>query len=361
MGLPATGRREPLAFGAEAWPGLLSRLSSEHLTGLALAGGESGYLLLTDGQREGLLDRHRHSMAHALELERALVGAASAFAQDGVELVVLKGPALARVFYPDPTLRPFVDLDLLVRTRDWRRACDLLAQLGYRRVQPEPRSGFDERFGKAAAHRSHKGLWIDLHRTLVVGPFGLWLDPDELFERTASLVIADRGFHRLDDTAALLHACVHASLGLWPPLLLPVRDVAQVATVGNVDWEQFLACVRRWRLQAVVRHAFQTVADVFGLAPPEQVRDLVIQTPTPRERRALEAYFGGTRSRGLALATLLAIPGARAKGGYVRALVLPERDFLAARAAQGRRASYLRRWMVPLRWLASPLREQSRK
>lgn len=351
FGLTGRSGQEPASVADDDWSAALSKLSSQRLTGLALAGAESGELLLSEGQLEELLDRHRQAMSLALELERVLVAVGSAFAKVGLEFVALKGPALARSFYPDPTLRPFVDLDLLVRTPDWRRACDLLAELGYQRVQPEPRSGFDERFGKAAAHRSDKGLWIDLHRTLVVGPFGLWLEPEELFEDTAPLVIADRTFRRLEDTTALLHACMHASLGLWPPLLLPVRDVAQIASLGRVDWERFLERARRWRLQAVVRHAFKTVSDVLGLAPPEPVRALVAESPSALERRALEAYFGGARSRGVALATLLAIPGVRAKGAYARALLLPQRDFLAARAGRGNRASYLRRWLVPFRWL----------
>ncbi|MDQ3932442.1 MAG: nucleotidyltransferase family protein [Actinomycetota bacterium] len=358
IGLPGANGEDPVSVPEDDWPNVLSKLSSQRLTGLALAGVDSGELLLADGQLQDLLDRHRQSMSLALELERVLVAVGSRFAGAGLEFVVLKGPALARSFYPDPTLRPFVDLDLLVRTRDWRRACDLLAELGYQRVQPEPRSGFDERFGKAAAHRSAKGLWIDLHRTLVVGPFGLWLDPEELFEGSTPLVLADRTFRRLADTTALLHACMHASLGLWPPLLLPVRDVAQVSSVGDLDWELFLERARRWRLQAVVRHAFRTDSDVLGLPPPQQAREVVTEAPRARESRALEAYFGGTRSRGVALATLHAIPGIRAKGAYIRALLLPQRDFLAVRAGRGRRASYLRRWLVPFRWFASRPRDR---
>lgn len=353
IALPGTSDREQVSVPAETWPDVLRRLSSERLTGLALAGAQRGQLLLTDGQCQDLLDQHRHLLLPTLALEQALITVSSAFRDVGVEHVVLKGPALAHSFYPDPTLRPFVDLDLLVRTRDWRRACTLLEKLGYLRIQPEPRAGFDERFGKAAPHRSDEGLCVDLHRTLVVGPFGLWLDPDELFELTSPLFVAGRMFRRLDDAGTLLHACMHASLGLWPPLLLPIRDVAQVATVGNVDWGQLLERTRRWRLHAVVRHAFQTVTNLVGLAPPEQVRDLVAEVPTALEQRALAAYFGETRPRALALAMLLAIPGIRGKGAYVRARMLPQRDFLSARAGPGYQASHLRRWMVPLRWLTS--------
>jgi hypothetical protein len=44
-----------------------------------------------------------------------------------------------------------------------------------------------------------------------------------------------------------------------------------------------------------------------------------------------------------------AIPSIRGKAGYVRSLVLPDREFLEART--GEHASYVRRWGVALRWL----------
>jgi hypothetical protein len=45
-----------------------------------------------------------------------------------------------------------------------------------------------------------------------------------------------------------------------------------------------------------------------------------------------------------------AIPTLRGKGSYVASMLLPDRDFLDARASSGR-ASYLRRWGIALGWL----------
>src|SRR5437879_3101885 len=83
-------------------------------------------------------------------------------------------------------------------------------ELGFTRPRPEPRPGFSERFGKAATHRGVDGLELDLHRTLVVGPFGLWLEPDELFEHAILFHLWGRELRRLDDTALVLHACLNA-------------------------------------------------------------------------------------------------------------------------------------------------------
>jgi len=350
FGLPGSDHR-PWSVPDDVWPSLLAGLAAQRITGLAVAGAEAGWLVMSDPQAEELLSRHRDAMLWALTLERRLLGLAAEFRAAGIDHVVLKGPAVAHSFYPDPSWRGFGDLDLLVKTADWRAACRLLEDLGFRRELPEPRPGFDERFGKAATHRGGDGCEIDLHRTLVLGPFGLWIDPDELFERTVEFRLGGESLRRLEDTVAFLHACVHASLGWWPPLLTPVRDVAQVANRGAVDWTDAADLAGRWRLGVVVRHALKLASEQLGVEIPDPAQAIVATRPRRRETRLLEAYASDRRRRGgTALSTLHAIPGLRGKAAYIWQLVFPAREFLVARTGSGS-PSYARRWKVALRWL----------
>ena len=69
---------------------------------------------------------------------------------------------------------------------------------------------------------------------------------------------------------------------------------------------------------------------------PSEAEPLLKSTASRRERRALAAYTRGTqRSDALAIASLRAIKGFRAKGAFARAMLLPSREFLAARASGG--------------------------
>jgi hypothetical protein len=343
---------ESLSVPEELWPSFKSAVKAQRLTGLAVAGAEDGWLRLSEAQEEDLLADHRDAMVWALMIERSLVSLASAFEEAGIGFVVLKGPTFAHTVYPDPSWRPFSDLDLLVRTQDWSRACSVLESRGFRRDLPEPRAGFDERFGKAATHTGKDGLQVDLHRTLVLGPFGLWLDPSELFGRTVAFALAGRTLRRLDDTALLLHACMHASLGWNPPMLLSLRDVAEVAGRGEVDWPGAVHLAQKWRLAAVVRHAFGAAERLVGAEAPEGAQELLRLRPRRREWRALDAYTTDRRARGgMALTTLWAIRGIGSKAAYVRGLLFPDRKFLAARMRGPGRASYRGRWKVAFRWL----------
>jgi hypothetical protein len=346
FGLPGP---EPTAVEvpAGAWRAFVAKATSGRMTGIAVAAAEAGDLRLTDEQAEELLARHRDAMVWALTIEQRLLGLAEAFERAGVGVLVLKGPALAHTVYPDPSWRAFGDLDLLVPTSSWRRALEVLGGLGFHRRLPEPRPGFDERFGKAAVHTNGDGVEIDLHRTLVIGPFGLWAKPDELFRRSATFTLGGRSLARLDDTALLLHACMHASLGWRPPLLWTLRDVAQVAWSGRVDWDDLAELARRWRLGAVVRHAMTTASETLEVSLPVEAGPLLSAEAPRRERRVLDSYVTERRGRGgTELSTLKAIPGLRGKAAYIRGLLFPGRAFMAAR---GR--SPLKRLLIPVRWV----------
>jgi hypothetical protein len=333
----------------EAWRSFLTSLDMQRLTGVAQAAAESGVLVLDEGQREDLTAHQGEAMLWALAVERKLLTLADLFADAGIEVVALKGPTMAHTVYPDPSWRPFGDLDLLVRTSDWRRAMGLLKTHGFGRSFPEPRAGFDERFGKAAVHTNGDGIEIDLHRTLAMGAFGEWIRPEDLFSRTTTFRLGGRTIRRLDDTALLLHACVHATLGWSPPLVWPLRDVLQIAHRGTVDWEDAADLARRWRMRAVFSHALTTASQTLTVdLPVEGLRLLDGEQPTRREVAAMRAYLrpGGADP----MRALRAIRGIRARAAYAWILLFPSREFLAAR--QGReRGSYARRWSVPLRRL----------
>lgn len=350
--LGLTEGEQPLSLPSDGSGSALSVLGTERLTGLAVHALLDGTLELTEELTDELLDRHQLAMCRTLDHERALFAVDEAFAGRGITYVVLKGSTFAHAFYPDPSWRPFADLDLLVPDDHWGGACAVLEQLGYTRSQPEPRAGFDVRFGKAAEYVDRAGVMVDLHRTLVLGPFGLWIDPDELLAGRVPQVIGGQRVQRLDDTGSLLHACLHAALGWWPPTLMSLRDIAQITQHGEIGWSRFLRWTDEWRLHAVVVEAFRAMEGTLGIAPPDALHRLLARPPPKYEQRLLACYQGTARHRGgPALAALAAIPGVRAKLAYLGALLVPDRRFLAARSGDGD-ATYRRRWAVALRWLS---------
>ena len=337
------------------WPAFLGTIVHHRLSGLAVAAVEHGALTLATEQRVELLDRHREAMLCALALERNLVDLASALEDAAGGFVVLKGPAVAHTCYPDPSWRPFGDIDVLVATDRFGAACEVLAELGYRRSFVDPRPRFAARFGKGAAHVGPDGLEVDLHRLLADGPFGYWIDHDTILGATCPFELGGRSFVRLDDSALLLHACLHAVLGGPRTTLLQVRDVAQLSRRGGVRWDLLAAWGRRWRLQAVMIRALDLVDQRLGEhALPGETHELRRSLrPSVQEVRALRACAQEGSRDARALASLRALPRIRDKAAFAGALAFPAREFLEARTGSGGLAGYLERWRVPLGWLSA--------
>ena len=348
FGLPAGPDPEPMVVAKNEWQTFVARVWGEKLTGLAIAASHGGALPLSDERAETLLERHRRAMAWCLRVEERLLTLDDRFSDAGIEYAVLKGPTIAHTAYPDPSLRGFGDLDVLVRGRDFKAACSTLRQMGFGRIVPEPRRGFDERFGKAATHR-HDGdsMEIDLHRTLVLGPFGLWIKPEVLLDRAVPFGLGDRQIPRLDDTGMLLNVAMHASLG-WPPGLAPLRDVLQVSSAMAVDWAVLRSWAEAWRLSAVLHHAFATAESVLGAKATVDSRIFSDSRHRRSESRALRTYLGERHAvGGTALSTLRAIPGLRDKAAYMEALAFPQQEFMRGRYSK---RSYGRRLLTPARW-----------
>jgi hypothetical protein len=206
------------------------------------------------------------------------------------------------------------------------------------------------------------GIEVDLHRTLVLGPFGLWMRPEEMMDRAVPFVLGGRRLRRLDDTGMILNVAMHASLGFRPPRLVPLRDVAQISSTGAVDWDTLGRWAAEWRLVSVLQHALASASTTFEIPMPEGSGEIVSSRPRRSDLKALAAYTGTSRSSGgVALSMFRALPGIGPKVGYARALAFPQAVFLEQRARGGTRPSYLTRLRIPARWALRRLRERRRR
>ena len=272
----------------------------------------------------------------AVLLERLLLTTVAQLDSVKIQTRVLRGPAVAHTVYPDPSLRSFGDVDLLVDERHYDATLALLCDRGSRRRYPEPRPGFDRRFGKGVCLETPNGLEIDLHRTLVAGPFGLAVDTHALFGSSTTFSLGSYELKGLDPEARFLDACFHAALGGATRRLVALRDVAQMALGSQLDVGRVRMLCREWRCGIVVRRAIGLAWDAFMFdATPEVVRWACTYVATRFEREALDAYVGADRSYvRQAVAGLQALQGFRDKAAYAASLLVPTRGYVRARRGQ---------------------------
>jgi hypothetical protein len=89
---------------------------------------------------DGVLARHlAHGRARAERLEHGLGNALDTLAAAGVTCTVLKGMHTARRYYPEPGVRPMIDIDLFVAPESIRAAERALEGAGWRRGERQSR------------------------------------------------------------------------------------------------------------------------------------------------------------------------------------------------------------------------------
>lgn len=325
----------PLEMTAETWAVICSRMFTGNVPGLLAASVEAGEVRLDDEAHEQLSRQIVVRMVNDLRAEDESLRVVELLRSRAVESVVLKGLAVAHLDYPDPSQRSTTDVDLLVRAADMERATAVLADAGYRRDLPERRPGFDRRFAKDVTFYGPRRVEIDLHRTLLRGPFGAAIDLDELWAHQDDLLVADLPVRRaLDKPSRLLHACYTVAVADARPTLASLCDVALLACDPSMDWDTVRLRAERWRARSIVVDAVATASAVTGV----QVRAPFEHPPDRTERRWRRLYRSGGGSLVATTAGLAEALGPIAGLRYMRDLAWPDPAYRRARRKAGRRS-----------------------
>ena len=251
LGLVRATPADAIAVPDAEATGFVSVLERERIIGMGVWAVEGGQLHLGEEALQHLRDRHDVAMAQSLRIELMALRISEAFTERGIRHRLLKGAALARSIYDDPSLRAFRDVDLLVPSDSLDDAVALLKREGASRLQAELRPGFDRRFAKSVTMRLND-VEIDVHRLLAPGPFGVWMRANDLFVVKEHVHIAGTAVPTLDVTDHFIHACYHVALGQKDPALANLVDVALLSH-DRVDWERVEQTVSRWRGAAVMK------------------------------------------------------------------------------------------------------------
>jgi hypothetical protein len=186
----------------------------------------------------------RHERAAAARA-RALADVLTLYARAGIDVLLLKGAALAQLVYARPGLRPMRDVDLLVREGDAVRAWRLLAQANFT-LPSSPADGAPPgHHHLATASRVSDGLTVsvEIHRAV-------WLNEPRRARRRYDDLAAGAITFEIDGVTArapareemLWHVYRHAfcmPLGYEPLRLVWVADLVSLVEcwASALDWD----------------------------------------------------------------------------------------------------------------------------
>ncbi len=337
----------PAKFTAAEFDELLDRCERSRTLGALGDAIERGEWELDDDLMDRLSDRLLIWLSHSLRLERTTLRVAAALGSASIPFRMLKGVALAHFLYGEPSHRIFVDLDILIRSDDLDEAIRvLLSDLDGVRPEAQVRTGFDLEFAKDVTIRVDD-LEVDVHRTFARGPFGLTMDPEELFLGSDIFSIGGTALPTLTPTGLLIHGCFDAALGNHPPRLGSLRDLMLLVERWPEHLDDLIEMGGRWQAQAVIRRAAVETIAAFDLADDHPIRRLADVSVPWRQVLFLRSYTTQGRGYWPQFASLAVIPGVRTRARYLHALVRPSPEYLESRGWTER--GHLRRAVRQLR------------
>lgn len=211
----------------------------------------------------------------------------------GISTLLLKGAALANLYYRDRGLRPMADTDVLVPTRQARAAMDVLAKHGWTPaglVKGARRPELTIPVRHAHLFRHPSGQQVDLHWHV------FWEccapgDDEDLWRHAVPLEIAGVRTRALGPADQLLHVCVHGARWSEVP---PFRWAADALTVMRssgmpVDWPRLLDQARARGFVLEMRDTLSFLSAALDAPVPPTVLRSLQTTPVPAVERAAHA------------------------------------------------------------------------
>ena len=259
------------------------------------------------------------AMAAAVRIEHGLIEVAKLLRSEHIIFAVLKGGATAHLDYPEPSLRQFADIDILVDPKDFDRARMVLGRSGsWRSPYVLPRH--HEHFVHAITLRNEARVEIDLHQRIAHRGLGQLIPTGELLDHRTEYAVAGHRLWALSRHDRLIHASVHA-IGSRGPYrrLSSLADVLVLSRATPNDAEAVLARADTWSLRTLVGRSVKSAYSAAQLAMPDTWAKAVAQQPSRRNRLIERGYLKPDRRPVYEeLAYLQLMDGWRDRYTYVR-------------------------------------------
>jgi hypothetical protein len=295
LALAAGELDRPLPEDGVDWHGVFEEVCRNGLLGLThryLIDGVSAALPPAEF-RQSIARGFKISQLHMTAMYRWIAGVVAGLSDAGIAFMVLKGPALARLAYPEPCLRSFGDVDLMVRERDMLAAHAALLQLGLtserdlRCVPPKLTSWcttYELRY-RDAAHN----FVLEVHCDDLLNAGLASRELDGYWERARCIHLPGAVAKTLALEDQLVHACAHMHYHGYVKLHW-FSDIAFLVRGhrDQLDWDQFLRVVRAEEAEVPVYFSLTFLDRLLGVATP---RDVLRSSAPDRLRRWVHGYY----------------------------------------------------------------------
>jgi hypothetical protein len=253
------------------------------------------------------------------------------FSKIGVPVIVLKGAALSATIYPEPALRPMLDLDLLIPFSSFAAARLLLERIGYKIVKIRPMKDDSGLFFNELEFKSDdpSRCIVDLHWRLIQIPYyAKVFSTEDVFAKAAPLSIAGEDSLTLSLYDQLLYLCAHYTFHQMgsPPIAQVDIGYLLSASESLIKWQELINRSVDLNLSLSLKHTLLESCQKWHGNVPEKAQALFRALHPSR----LQHYFVYSRRRVITnvFLTLLTLPDMRLRLTYIRGELFPTRKYM---------------------------------
>jgi len=229
-----------------------------------------------------LKDLYYTSSARSMILYSELGKILKAFTEAGIDTILLKGALLGEKIYGNSSLRPFGDLDLLVRRGDLHKIKGEMRKLGYRALafptELHERLYQEQAMMEAHYRKDGNGPNVDIHWDIQAVSSPLQIDIGEFWKRAMPTRVAGADALSLSPGDILLHLCLHLMEHVNQGVTVPLKWYCDIVEFlrhckGRIDWRVFLESSDNFGIQEPVYRSLYTAKECFGATVPEEILD----------------------------------------------------------------------------------------
>lgn len=283
-----------------------------------------------DDEYQAQIRRYLQFSKEFEEIDRTLRGV-------GIPSICLKGFALAHTVYPNVTLRPMRDLDVLVPFIRRRDALAQMEGLGFVLTVVRPSARTQELYHD---YQLTRNIRLEVHYRLlgVHSKFFTCQDLEWFWTQTDTIHRSGMTLTVLKPEAMLLHLCAHAILNHGEPEFLLQRYLdlhLLITTNSEMDWHLVLQHAIGLRWTYAVRRSLEIVREYFATPIPETVIP-ELDARRPADENVARAFHNESKATSVEIVlNYVQGMGNREKMHWVLDSILPSVEFM--------------RWRYPIR------------
>lgn len=237
------------------------------------------------------LDREFRMRQLQPRLERAL----NVLNRAGVDVMLLKGGALACTTYGSFIKRPMRDLDILVRPEQADDARALMLELDWA-VDPDvpgDRSYGTHHHLPPLRDVRASGLRLEIHRALLPAGHPFRFTDEELWRAARRITMGNAHAFVMHPAHHAVHVAIHFAwshmlkMGAWHAF----RDLGTLAATEMFDWGEFVDTATRWGAASCCYWTLRLARMLAGFEPPSSILDRLGPTLPDIVCRPLARHF----------------------------------------------------------------------